>query len=76
METIYYIKDNNVYLPDCRDKHRIVIVENEPNFQSREHFADYIPVRIQINVVNEVLIKVTTAVPIIIFTVKDASLII
>jgi hypothetical protein len=49
IETIYYIKDNNVYLPDCRDKHKIVIVENEPNFQSREHCADYIPVRIQIN---------------------------
>ena len=24
-------------------------MENEPNFQSREHCADYIPVRIQIN---------------------------
>ena len=31
-ETIYYIKNNNIYIPDCTEENTVEIIENIPRF--------------------------------------------
>ena len=47
-ETIYYIKNNNIYIPDCTEENTVEIIENIPRFQSKDNCADYIPVKMKV----------------------------
>ena len=31
-ETIYHIKNNNIYIPDCTEENTVEIIENIPRF--------------------------------------------